>query len=119
MAPALNEPGACPFADARGAIVCVSAARRAKRMDIAMRRRRDGLLITESKKEYVERRKGLAAQIGPIGPVEDEYVDDLAYTGWETHRFRRIGAALLNNAFVEALENLLKQCLPREDFDTH
>jgi hypothetical protein len=36
MAPALNEPGACPFADARGAIVCVSAAGRAKRMDIAI-----------------------------------------------------------------------------------
>jgi hypothetical protein len=88
-------------------------------MDIAMRRRRDGLLITESRKEFAQRRKGLTDQIGPMGPVEHEYADDFAYNRWETDRFRRLGAAVLNSAFVPALENILKQLLGHEDFETH
>ena len=84
-----------------------------------MRRKRDGLLITESRKEFAQRRKRLAEQIGPMGPLEGEYADDFAYNRWETDRFRQIGAALFNSALVKALENLLKQLLQQEDFETY
>jgi hypothetical protein len=83
-----------------------------------MSRRRNGLLITESTKDFARRRKGLTEQIRPMGPVEDEYLDDFAYNRWETDRFRRIAAALLNNALVKALENLLRQLLRDDDFET-
>jgi hypothetical protein len=84
-----------------------------------MSRRRNGLLITESTKDFARRRKGLTEQIRPMGPVEDEYLDDFAYNRWETDRFRRIGAGLFNSALVKALENLLKQLLSDEDFETY
>jgi hypothetical protein len=83
-----------------------------------MSRRMAGLLMTESEKDFARRRKGLAARIRPIGPVEDEYADDFAHCSWEADRFRRIGTALLNTALVQALENLLQQLLPPEDFNT-
>jgi hypothetical protein len=63
-----------------------------------MSRRRDGLLITESRREFAQRRKRLAEQIGPMGPREEEYANDFAYNRWETDRFRQIGAALLNSS---------------------
>ena len=34
-------------------------------------------------------------------------------------RYRRIAAGIFNTRFVEAMENLLKQLLSREDFKTH
>src|SRR5215471_7484118 len=84
-----------------------------------MTSRRTGLLITESTKEFALRHRELADQIKPRGPVENHYVDDSVYVDWEIDRLRRIGAALLNTRFVEALESLLKQVLSREDFATH
>jgi len=82
------------------------------------RRRPTGLLNTESTKEFARRHRELADQIRPTGPVEDEYVKDTAHTNWEIERYRRFGAAILTNRLIEALENLLKQLLSREDFDT-
>jgi hypothetical protein len=77
------------------------------------------LLTTESRKEFAQRHKGLTEQIEPIGPVEREYAGDFVYNRWEVDRFRRLGVAVLNSAFVPALENILKQLLAREDFETH
>jgi hypothetical protein len=84
-----------------------------------MKRRPIGVLRTESTKEFARRHRELANHFRPRGPLENHYVGDSAYVGFETDRFRRIGPGLLDACFVEALENLLKQLLSREDFDTH
>lgn len=84
-----------------------------------MARRRMGLLVTECAKDFARRHKKLSDQVGRVGAVGDAYVDDLAHTRWEIDRFNRIAAGLLNNACRQALENLLKQVLSREDFETH
>jgi hypothetical protein len=84
-----------------------------------MSRARVGLLITEANRDFLRRCKKLTEQIKPSSEVEEEYVDDFAHSGWEIQRYRGIGAALFNNAIPEALENFLKQLLPREDFEDH
>ena len=84
-----------------------------------MAKRTPGLLITESSKHFARHRKGLADHIRPAGSVDTEYVKDIAFTNWEIDRYRRIGAAILSNRIVEALENLLKRMLPRNDYATY
>jgi hypothetical protein len=83
------------------------------------RRRPIGVLNTESTKEFARRHRELANQIKARGALENHYVDDSAHLDFEIDRFRRIGAELFNIRFVEALENLLKQALSGEDFDTY
>lgn len=83
-----------------------------------MSRRRDGLLTTESKRDFARRRKRLFEQIGPMGMVEQEYADSFVHDRWEIERYREISAGVLNNAFVEALENVLKQALPRDKYES-
>jgi hypothetical protein len=82
------------------------------------RRRPTGLLNTESTKEFARRHRKVANQIRAGGALENHYVDDSAHLDFEIDRFRRIGAQSFNIRFVEALENLLKQLLSGEDFDT-
>jgi hypothetical protein len=77
------------------------------------------LLITESTKDFAHWQRALADQIRTIGPVENHYVDDSAYVDLEIKRLRRIAAVSFNICFGEALENLLKQLLSKEDYETH
>jgi len=55
-------------------------------------RRRDGLLTTESKRDFARRRKRLFEQIGPMGMVEQEYADSFVHDRWEIERYREIKA---------------------------
>jgi len=53
-----------------------------------------------------------------MGMVEQEYADSFVHDRWEIERYREISAGVLNNAFVEALENVLKQALPRDKYES-
>ena len=84
-----------------------------------MIRRRVGSLGAERNRDINRRRRKFAAQIVPIGAIEEEYVDDFARNRSEIDRYDRIEAGILNNAFQKALQNLLEQVLPPEDCRTH
>ena len=84
-----------------------------------MRRRRDGLLTTESKKEFTRRLQELSDYLKPTGALEKYYADDIAHSNWLADRYDRAEAGLWNRALIEALENLLKDLLPQDEYKTH
>jgi hypothetical protein len=83
----------------------------------ARRSREPGLLTTESRKEFLGFRKAIYDEIQPCNAIERRFVDWIVMLAWEVLRFLRIKAALINDALLEALENLLKQALPSDGFD--
>ena len=77
------------------------------------------LLSTESRNEFEKLRDDVCAEIQPDGWIEQMFVDDVIALTWEILRVRRLKAGLINGALCTALEKLLNQILPRENFETH
>ena len=69
------------------------------------------LLITESPDDFDRIRDAFDQELKPRGIVEQMYVADIAYIAWEILRLRRCKAGVINSAFLQALERLLKQFL--------
>ena len=69
------------------------------------------LLITESPDDFDRIRDAFDQELKPRGIVEQMYVADIAYIAWEILRLRRCKAGIINSAFLQALERLLKQFL--------
>jgi hypothetical protein len=76
------------------------------------------VLITESVEEFVALRKQLDDEIGPNGVIEQGWVDGLAAVMWDIIRLLRWKSAILNGAFCEALQEMLKQVWS-EDFEDY
>jgi hypothetical protein len=74
------------------------------------------VLITEPVDEFVAMRKRLYDEITPKGIIEEGWVNDLAAVEWDIMRLHRIKAEILNAAFYQALQEILKQVWS-EDFD--
>jgi hypothetical protein len=81
--------------------------------------KRSGLLITESARDFGRIHKELHDEIQPKGAIERMHVDDIAWLTFDIQRLRRSRAELWNTALLAALENLLKQLLLQENFETH
>jgi hypothetical protein len=69
------------------------------------------LLITESADEFDALRDAFEREIKPRGIIEQMYVHDICSIVWEILRLRRCKAVIINSAFRDALQNLLKQLL--------
>jgi len=76
------------------------------------------VLITESADEFSGLRDALKDQFKPQGAFEHFRVDEIAALMWEIRRYRRAKTILINSAYREALENLLKRVCrePGESF---
>jgi hypothetical protein len=81
-------------------------------------RRGTPVLITESVDEFVALRKALYDEIKPNGAIEQGFVEHLADVMWEIMRLLRTKPEILNGAFCEALQNVLKQVWS-EDFENY
>jgi hypothetical protein len=90
-----------------------------KEVETHMGKRSSGILITESLQAFERIYNELHDEIQPSGAIERMYVEDTAWLTFEIQRIRRIKGSLLNTAFRQGLENLLKQLLSREDFENH
>jgi hypothetical protein len=81
-------------------------------------RRGTPVLITESVDEFAALRKALHDEIGPIGAIEQGFVEDLVAVMWEIKRVLRIKAEIWNGAFCKALIKILEQVWS-EDFEDY
>jgi hypothetical protein len=75
------------------------------------------LLMTESKEDYQVLQVSLEREILPRNFVESMYVADIAALTWDILRLRRCKAGIINNAFNEALQNLLRPLFSMFDAD--
>jgi hypothetical protein len=71
------------------------------------------LLTTESADEFDALRDAFEREIEPRGIIEQMYVHEFCSIAWETLRFRRAKAAIINAAFRDALVHVLTECLKR------
>jgi hypothetical protein len=69
------------------------------------------LLITESAEEFDALRDAFEQEIKPRGIIEQMYVHDISSIVWEILRLRRCKLVIINSAFRNALQDLLKQLL--------
>jgi hypothetical protein len=69
------------------------------------------LLITESEEEYHRIRQGFYDEIGPVGIIEQMYVDDLIDIVWEIVRLKRCKVGVTNMAFHGASVSVLQRFL--------
>jgi hypothetical protein len=76
---------------------------------------RPALTLTESADDYDSLVKSLQQAISPSGFIEHLYVADIAAIVFETVRYRRCKAAMINTAFRGALEKLLIQFWKKPD----
>jgi hypothetical protein len=76
---------------------------------------RPALLKHESAQEFEKVLKELNLDIQPGNFTERMYVDDIANLTWDTLRYRRIKAGIVDNAFRHALENILRPFLRGPD----
>jgi hypothetical protein len=67
------------------------------------------VLITESKDEFSRLHDALKNEFKPHGPVEEFKVDEIAALMWEIIRYRRAKTTVINSAYRDALERLLKR----------
>jgi hypothetical protein len=73
------------------------------------------LLMTESREDFDQVRNSLEREIQPRGPIEQMYVDDMAYIVWEIRRLRRCKDTIVNIAFLAGLKRVLQLlCRPGE-----
>jgi hypothetical protein len=78
------------------------------------------LLITESADEFDALRDAFEQEIKPRGIIEQMYVHDIGSIVWEILRLRRCKVAIINSAFLSALQNLLMQLLKQPgQYDWH
>jgi hypothetical protein len=75
------------------------------------------LLSTESRDEFLKLRDDVYAEFQPDGPIEQMFVNDVVALTWEIMRVRRLKAGLINGALRTALEKVIAQILPYEDFE--
>jgi hypothetical protein len=75
------------------------------------------LLSTESRDEFFKLRDHVCAEIQPDGPIERMFVNDVVTLTWEMKRARRVKAGLINGSLRTALEKVIAQILPCEDFE--
>ena len=76
---------------------------------------RPALTLTESADDYHSLVKSLEQAISPSGFIEHLYVADIAAIVYETVRYRRCKAAMINTALRGALEKLLIQFWKKPD----
>src|SRR6516165_4073502 len=74
--------------------------------------RRRMLLVTESAAEFAKLRDELLQDIQPQGAIERHYAEDIAYLTWEIRRYRETKAAIVNDAWLQALERILNRIVP-------
>jgi len=67
------------------------------------------LLNSESTDEFEKLRANLKDEIKPQGPIEEMYVDELAYICWEILRLRHAKVILIDIGSRRALEHLLEK----------
>lgn len=74
------------------------------------------LLKSENREDYNRLAESIAASVGPRNWIEWFFVKDVIDALWETRRYRRIKAAVLEIAQREQVEKLLKETLdPKTD----
>jgi hypothetical protein len=73
------------------------------------------LTITESADEFASLCEQVNQEIKPTGVIERIYADDVIARTWEILRWRRCKTAIINAAFLAALQGLLAQLLNRRD----
>jgi hypothetical protein len=59
------------------------------------------LIAGEDQAQYEALRDRISAAVGPLNFLEDIWVNDVVNLGWETQRWRRLRAALLQAAALE------------------
>jgi hypothetical protein len=74
------------------------------------------LLVTETADDYNAIRDALTHQIKPRGILDEIYVVEVADLNWEIQRLRRWKTAILNTAFVSALEGIFDKLLKRAGY---
>jgi hypothetical protein len=76
------------------------------------------VLAGEDSAEYEQLRQQIEDFVRPLDIFERMYVSDLAYYYWESLRYRRIIANLVNASKRFALERILSRLLPPKSEDT-
>lgn len=89
-----------------------------KRSCAARSHSREPVLITESGRKYAAFRKQLNSELQPGGVMMRALVGDLAALAWDDERLIRWKADILNGAFCEALQNVLRRVWS-DDFESH
>jgi len=74
-------------------------------------------LITESSDELASLCEQVNQEIKPAGFIERIYVEDVVALTWDILRLRRSKTAIINGAFLAALQGILEQLLCRRDTD--
>jgi hypothetical protein len=73
------------------------------------------LLRNEKVEDFESLHEQLKQEIQPRGFIEEMYVGDIAALVWDIMRLRRLKAGILNNAYQQALKNILTQLLHDPD----
>jgi hypothetical protein len=76
------------------------------------------LTITESSDELASLCEQVNDEIEPTGFIERMYAGDIIALTWDILRLRRAKTGIINGAFLAALESILEQLLPREDYES-
>jgi len=74
------------------------------------------LLVTKTADDYNALRDALTHQIKPRGILDEIYVVEIADLTWQIQRLRRWKTAILNTAFVSALERIFDKLLERAGY---
>jgi hypothetical protein len=69
------------------------------------------VLRSESADEYISLHNELVKEIGPQGPIEEFYVEDIAALIWDIQRLRNCKVSIIHQTSRKALESLLSQLL--------
>jgi hypothetical protein len=73
------------------------------------------VLLGEDNTEYAQLRQQIEDYVRPLDIFEKMYVSDLAYYSWESLRYRKIIANLVDASKRYALERILRPLLPRKE----
>jgi hypothetical protein len=70
------------------------------------------VLRSESADEYTSLHKKLIEEIGPQGPIEAVYVEEITALIWDIQRLRNCKVSVIHQMSRRALESILNQLLP-------